>query len=149
MDAVRDTSNEPLRGYAALATDVERAIRDSIFHPVLLQRRETQRLFQELKVRFGQARDDLDAIGAFQAQKPLFGISHIQFIRNPRLASQSRGDVIVGDKDINPSIFVWLTSPALDVAHLRITKWDRVTPLINGAFERIKSLSLRAGEGRR
>lgn len=143
MDAVRDSSNKALRNYTALAAEVERAIRASIFDPALLQRRDSQRFFQELGSRFAQARDDLDAIGAFQALKSSLGTSHLEFVRNPRLASRSVEDVIAGDKDVNPDTFVRLSFPAPEVAFLRITKWDRVAPAIDRAFERIDSTGSR------
>lgn len=143
MDAVRDSSNAPFRNYTALAAEVERAIRASIFDPALLQRRDWQRFFQELGSRFSQARDDLDAVTAFEALKPLLGTSHFYFIRNPRLASRSVEDVIAGDKDVNPNTFVRLSFPAPEVAWLRITKWDRVALAIDRAFEQIDSTGSR------
>lgn len=143
MDAVRDSSNEPFRNYTALAAEVERAIRASIFDPALLQRRDSQRFFDELGSRFSQARDDLDAIAAFQALKPSLGTSHFDFIRNPRLASRSVEEVIAGDKDVNPDTFVKLGFPAPEVAHLVITRWDRVAHAIDRAFERIDSTGSR------
>jgi hypothetical protein len=143
MDAVRDSSNEPFRNYTALAAEVERAIRASIFDPALVQRRDWQRFFQELGSRFSQARDDLDAVAAFQALKPSLGTSHFDFIRNPRLASRSVEDVIAGDKDVNPDNFVRLNFPAPEVAWLRIAKWDRVAPAIDRAFEQINSTGAR------
>jgi ribosomal protein L29 len=143
MEAVRDSSNEPFRNYTALAAEVERAIRASIFDPALLQRRDWQRFFQELGSRFSQARDDLDAVAAFQALKPSLGVSHLEFIRNPRLASLSVEDVIAGDKSVNPDKFVVLSFPAPEVASLRITVWDRVAPAVDRAFERINSTGSR------
>ena len=80
-------------------------------HVVVARKRDVDWLPADAAVR-REARDDLDATGAFQAQKPSLGISHLEFIRNPRLASQSREDVIVGDKDVNPGTFVRLNSPA-------------------------------------
>lgn len=143
MDAVRDASNEPLRDYTALAAEVERAIRASVFDPALLQRRDWQRFFQDLRSRFSQARDDLDAVAAFQALSPSLGTSHFDFIRNPRLASRSVEDVMAGDKDVNPDAFVRLSVPAPEVAFLRVTKWDRGAPAIDRAFEQIDSKGLR------
>jgi len=143
MEAVRDNSTEALRDYPALGAELERAIRASIFNPVLLQRREFSQFFDEIGVRFARARDDLDAVGAFQALKPSLRTSHLEFIRNPRLASRTVEDVIAGDKDINPDTLVRLSFPVPEVAFLRITKWDRVAPAIDRAFERIDSAGSR------
>jgi Peptidase family S41 len=137
MEAVRDNSTEPLRDYAALGAELEGTIRGSIFNPALLQRREFQRFFEELTTRFARARDDLDAVGAFQALKPSLRTSHLELIRNPHLASRTLDDVVSGDKDINPDTLVRLSFPAPEVAFLRVTKWDRVGSAIDHAFERI------------
>jgi hypothetical protein len=143
LEAVRDASDGPLRDYPALAADLERAVRATLFDPAVFARREFQRFFADLHRRFASARDDLDAVAAFQALKPSLGISHVELIRNPQLAARSVDDVIAGDPSVNPSGFVRLTFPAPEVAHLRVTKWDRVAPAIDRAFERIDSAKAR------
>jgi hypothetical protein len=45
--------------------------------------------------------------------------------------------VIGGDKSIDPATFVRLSFPAPELAFLRITKWDRVVPAVDRAFEQI------------
>lgn len=143
MDAVRDSSNEALRNYPAVCAELGRAVRAGIFDPALLQRRDSQRFFEELGTRCGKARDDLDVIGAFQALKSSVGTSHFDFIRNPRVASLSVEDVIAGNKSVNPDKFVGLSFPVPEVAFLFITKWDRVASAVDRAFERIDSTGSR------
>jgi hypothetical protein len=143
IEAVRDSSDKPLRNYAALGAELERTIRARIFDPAILQRPNSQRFFDSFGARCGQAHDDLDVVAAFETLKPLLGTSHLGFIRNPHLASLSVEDVIAGDKNVDPDSFVRVGSLALDVAFLRIRKWDRVGPAIDRAFERIASTGAR------
>jgi tetratricopeptide (TPR) repeat protein len=143
FDAVRDSSEKALRDYTALGAELERAVRENIFDPALLQRRDARHFFEEISSRFAKARDDLDVIGSFQALKPLLGTSHLEFIRNPRLASRSADEVISGDEGVNPDTFVRSYFAAPEVAFLRVTKWDRVAPAIDRAFERINSAGAR------
>ncbi|HKE55163.1 MAG TPA: S41 family peptidase [Pyrinomonadaceae bacterium] len=137
MEFVRSDSTQPLRDYAAIAVRLEQAIRSTLFDPALVENRDFAKFFVELKQRFGAARDDLDAIAAFQALKGTLRISHLDLIRNPRLASRSLEEVIAGDKESNPDTFVRFGFPAPGVAVLRVTKWDRVDAAIDQAFERI------------
>ena len=137
LEAVPDSSAEPLRDYRALAADLERAIRSTLFDPALLPPREFQEFFGGLAARFARARDDLDAVAAFQALKPSLGISHFELIRNPRLAARSLDDVLAGDPNVNPDSLVQLAFPAPLVAVLRVSKWDRVGTAVDRAFGRI------------
>ena len=139
LDGKRDPGSGAIRDYTALATELEAAIRADFYDPSLLTSREFVRFFDELKKRFAGARDDLDAIVAFQALTLSLGVSHFDFIRNPRYAAHSLEDILSGDPSVDPATFVRLTFPAADVASLRITKWDRVGPHVDRAFERIAS----------
>lgn len=133
----RDPGSGALRDYVSLAVELEAAIRADFYNPSLLTSREFVRFFADLQKRFAGARDDLDAIVAFQALTLSLGVSHFDFIRNPRYASHSLEDILAGDTTVDPATFVRLTFPAADVASLRITKWDRVGPHVDRAFERI------------
>ena len=62
--------------------------------------------------RLARAPDDLDVVGAFQALKPGHPVSHLEFIRNPRLAARSLDHVIAGDSFVDLAGFVPLTFPA-------------------------------------
>jgi len=139
LDAVRDASEAPYRDYPALAGALSAAIRQNLFDPALLERPEWRRFFEELAARFGAARDDLDAIGAFQALRPELGTSHLEFIRNPGLASRSLEELVAGEQSANPEEYVRLSLPAPGIAFLRVTKWDRVNGFIDRAFEQIVS----------
>ena len=140
MEAVRDAATTPLRDYVALAGELEAAIRANVYDPGLLTRKEFVRFFADLKTGFASARDDLDVVVAFQALKHALGISHFDLIRAPRLARASLEDVLEGDPSVDPATFVRLTFPVDAVAHLRITKWDRVGPRVDAAFERIAAM---------
>ena len=140
LEAVRDTATTPIRDYAALALELEAAIRANLYDPALLTQREFVRFFADLKTRFASARDDLDVVVAFQALTQALGTSHFDLIRAPRLARASLDDVLEGDPSVDPSTFVRLTFPVDDIAHLRITKWDRVGPRVDAAFERMAAM---------
>ena len=140
LEGVRDQATTPIRDYVALATELDAAIRANVYDPGLLTRKEFVRFFADLKTRFASARDDLDVVVAFQALIQSLGISHFDLIRAPRLSKASLDDVVAGDPSVDPSTFVRLTFPLDDVAHLRITKWDRVGPRVDAAFERIASM---------
>jgi len=137
IDAVRDGSEEPYRDYRSIAAALEKAIRASLFDPRLLDRPEWKRFFEKLPVRFAAARDDLDAIAAFQGLRTDLATSHLEFIRNPRLAARSLEEVVAGEQGAHPEDNLRLTFPAPQVAFLRVTKWDRQTAPLNRAFERI------------
>lgn len=139
MDGRPDPDSAAIRDYAALAADLEAAIRADFYDPSQLAGRDFVRFFADLKKRFAGARDDLDAIVAFQALTLSLGVSHFDFIRNPRYAAHSVEDILAGDPSVDPATYVRLTFPAADVATLRITKWDRVGPPVDRAFERIAS----------
>ncbi len=143
LDAVRDASEAPYRDYPALAAALSAAIRQNLFDPALLGRPEWRRFFEELAARFGAARDDLDDIGAFQALRPELGTSHLEFIRNPGLASRSLEELVAGEQSANPEEYVRLSLPAPGIAFLRVTKWDRVNGFIDRAFEQIVSRKAR------
>lgn len=144
IDGVRDSDAGAIRDYAALAAELEAAIRTDLFDPSLLTRKEFVRFFADLKQRFATARDDLDAIATFHVLKESLGVSHFDLVRNPRYASYSLEDILAGNPKVDPATFVRLTFPATDVAHLRITKWDRVGPHVDRAFEQIASSKPRA-----
>lgn len=137
IDAVRLDGNAPLRDYSALAAELESTIRAKVFDPALPSRPEFRRFFEELTRRAAQSRDDLDMVAAFEALKPSLGVSHFGFIRNPRLAARSLDEVIAGDPGVDPERFVQLGFLAPFVAFLDVTRWDRVTPAIDRAFERM------------
>ena len=137
LDGTRDPASGAMRDYAALAADLEAAVRADLYDPSLLTRREFVRFFADLKKRFGSALDDLDVLVAFHALKASLGVSHFDFIRNPRYAGYSLETILAGDTSVDPATFVRLTFPAAEVAFLRITKWDRVGPHVDRAFERI------------
>ena len=139
VTAVPHSSPGPLRDYPALAVALVGAIRGTIFDPALLEREEYRRFFQELHARFARARDDLDAVASFQALKPSLGISHLEFIRNPRIAATPLDSIIAGASGADPSRFVRLSFPAPGVAFLRVTRWDRVHDAVGAAFVRIDS----------
>jgi hypothetical protein len=143
MRAVRDDGTAAYRDYAAVAEDLERAIREHIFNPAMLARREFQEFFTEIHARFGRATDDLDVIGSFQALKRSLGTSHFEFVRNPRMAARSLDEIVAGDQRVNPETFLRLGFPAPQVALLRITKWDRLDAVIDRAFERIETSNSR------
>ena len=143
LEGVRDAEQGPIRDYGALAADLEAAIRADLFDPSLLTRKEFVRFFADLKQRYAAARDDLDAILSFHALKESLGVSHFDLVRNPRYASYSLEDILAGDTRVDPATFVRLTFPATDVAHLRITKWDRVGPHVDRAFEQMASAKTR------
>ena len=137
LEGKRDDQTNAIRDYPALAGELETAIRAHLYDPALLTRREFVRFFADLKTRYSAARDDLDAIIAFHTLKESLGVSHFDFMRNPRYAAHSLDDILAGDPDVDPSTFVRLTIPAPQVAFLRITKWDRVGPHVDRAFERM------------
>ena len=143
IEATRDNSTNALRDYIVLAKEIEQAIQSNVFDAALLQRREFEKFFQELSGRFSKASDDLDVVATFQALKPSLKVSHFDFIRNPRLASRSLDDVISGDKNINPNTYVGLGLSIPQIAVLRVTKWDRVTPAIDRAFDQIAKANVR------
>lgn len=143
LEAVRETSSAPLRDYPLLAREWQASLRANIFDHALTDRREFQRFFSDINTRFGQARDDLDAMGAFQALKESLGVSHIDLSRNPQLASLPLEHILAAGSAGDPAGFVQLTFSASEVAHLRITRWDRGTPHIERAFERIVAAKAR------
>ena len=143
IEGRRDTEQGAIRDYVALAADIEAAIRADVFDPALLTRKEFVRFFADLKQRSAAARDDLDVILSFHALKESLGVTHFDLVRNPRYASFSVEDILAGDSRVDPATFVRLTFPATGVAHLRITKWDRVGPYVSRAFEQMASAQAR------
>ena len=144
LEGRRDDETAAIRDYAALGGELEQAIRAHLYDPSLLTRREFVRFFADLKTRFANARDDLDAIISFHALTASLNVSHFDFIRNPRYAAHSLDDILAGDPDVNPASLVRLTFPAPGVAFLRITRWDRVGPHVDRAFEQIASMQPQA-----
>gem|GEM_PF-395133 len=136
IDAVPDVSTTPLRDYPALAADLELAIRQTLFDPSLLERPAFVRFFSELGRRFARARDDLDAVASFQALAPSLSLSHLAFIRNPRLAAQSLEET-VAEQSASSEDPTRLSFPAPGIAFLRVTKWAGCAPAIDRAFQRI------------
>ena len=143
IEATRDNSTDALRAYKGLAAEIEQTIRANVFDPAVLQRREFEKFFSELSSQIAKAGDDLDVVAAFQALKPSLKISHFDFIRNPTLASRSLDQVVSGDKDVKPDSYVRLGLSIPQVAILRVTKWDRVSPAIDKAFEKIANANVR------
>lgn len=141
LDAVRDASGERYRDYPALAASLVTSIRESLFDPALLQRPEWQRFLEDLRSRFSGARDDLDVIGAFQALRPSLGTSHMELIRNPRLAARSLEEIVAGEAAAEDP--VRLSFPAPGIAFLRVRKWNRAAEAIDRAFEEISSKEAR------
>lgn len=139
MEFVRDESQTALRDYRKLGQEVENRIRGAIYDPKLLERADFVKFFEEFNRRLSTARDDLDAIGAFQASKQVLKISHIEFIRNPTLASKPIEEIINNGGAFaakNPDSLVKLSFPVPQVAFLRILKWERVAAAVDRAFER-------------
>jgi len=143
IEATRDNSTETVREYNGLAGTIEQTIRSNVFDPPILQRPEFKKFFSQLSSQIAKARDDLDVVAAFQALKPSLKVSHFDFIRNPTLASRSLDQVVSGDKDANPDSYVRLGLAIPQVAILRVTKWDRVSPAINRAFDQISKSNVR------
>lgn len=143
IDATRYSTDTPLRDYSRLAKVLEDTIRAIIFDPRVAAQPEFATFFSELRSRFSKARDDLDAVASFQALKPSLKTSHIDFIRNPRLAASSLDSIVAGDPKVDVDKFVTFGFPAPGIALLRVTKWDRVAPAIDRAFARIDSIKPR------
>jgi hypothetical protein len=137
LEGVRDSSDDPIRDYRLLAADMERTTGTTIFDPRLPSRPEFVRFFRELSTRLSRARDDLDVVGAVQALVPDLKTSHIGLIRNPELAARSLAEILAGRPETDPATTVRLSYFAPAVAHLRVTRWDRATPAVDRAFERI------------
>src|SRR4029077_5841389 len=111
---------------------LERAIRQTLFDPSLLERPAFVRFFSELQLRFGRARDDLEAVASFQALKPSLAISHLEFIRNPRLAALSLEEILAEQSTISEDP-ARLSFPAPGIAFLRVRKWAGCTAAIDQA----------------
>jgi carboxyl-terminal processing protease len=143
LDAVRDTTDSALRDYAGLARELEATIRATIFDSRLTARPQYQSFFKEIHARFAKAGDDLDAVASFQALKPSLGTSHLDFIRNPKLAVMPLDSVIAGNQSVAVEKFVTLSFPTPFVALLRVSKWDRIQNVLERAFARIDALQPR------
>jgi hypothetical protein len=138
LRAVRDSGAGPVRDYGALAAALERTITGAIFDPRLPGSAPYRKFFQELAARFNTAKDDLDAVAAFQRAKPMLATSHVEFIRNPRLAGMPREAIIAGNASAEPAKLVSLNYFTPSVAFLRVQRWDRRTgPSLERAFEQL------------
>ncbi len=139
IDAVPDHTDAPLRDYRALGAELRDTIASTVYDPQLAESRAWRGFFDELDRRLARARDDADAVLAFYALRPRLGSSHFEFIRNPRLAATPIDSIIAGDLSVDPQSLVRLTFPAPGIAYLRVDKWERVGPAVDGAFARIDS----------
>ncbi len=133
-------SDAPLRDYRAVAANARDTISALVFDAAIPNRPNVQEFFRRFAEAAGRAQDDLDMVVSFERLKPLIGISHFNFIRNPKIAATPIDSIIAGDRSIDPSRFVNLSlygNGAL--AALRVSRWDRVTPYLERAFQRIDS----------
>jgi hypothetical protein len=140
FDGVPDTSRAPIRDYAAIAARARDSIRALIFDPSIADRPNMVEFFGRLAAGAREARDDLDMTAAFAAAQPLIGITHFGFIRNPKIATTPIDSLIAGDASVDIARYVNFTLFGNgEVAYLRVSHWDRATPFIQRAFERMDS----------
>jgi hypothetical protein len=134
------TSSSAFRDYPAIAARTRDTIRGLIYDPAIGSRPNMVKFFSRLSNAAGRAGDDLDMMAGFLAAQPLIGISHFGFVRNPRIASTPLDSLVAGDKSLNPPDLFHLGFFGNGaVAYLRVQRWERMTPLVQRAFERIDS----------
>lgn len=140
LDGVPATTDAPLRDYRAVAANARRTVTDLVFDARIPGRPNVQEFFRRFDEAAARARDDLDIVGSYVALRPRLGISHFNFIRNPKIAATPIDSILAGDRSVDPSKLV---STRLygrgEVAFLRVSRWDRVTPWIDSAFMRLDS----------
>jgi hypothetical protein len=140
FDGIPDTSQAPIRDYPAIAARTRDSIRALIYDPSIADRPNMLEFFERLEAAAREARDDLDMTAAFAAAQPLIGITHFGFIRNPKIAATPIDSLVAGDPTTDVARFVnfglWGNG---EVAYLRVSHWDRATPFIQRAFERMDS----------
>jgi hypothetical protein len=137
MEAVPATSTPPVRNYTSLAADVRRAIADTIYDPSLPARPAFRTFLDAVTSAFGRARDDLDAIVAFEAARSRLGMTHLRMVRNPPMAATSIDAMLAGRPNVNPDSLVQFNLPAPGIAWLKVSAWDRVTAPVDRAFARM------------
>jgi carboxyl-terminal processing protease len=144
LDGAPWTSEAPLRNYPAIAQRTRDSIQGLIYDPSIGTRPNMVRFFARFAESAERALDDLDLIAGFVAAQPLIGISHFGFVRNPRIATTPLDSLVAGDRAANTASLVnfslWGDG---SVAYLRVRRWDRATPFIRRAFERMDSAGTR------
>lgn len=138
MDAVAASGSAPIRDYRALAARVRRTVTDHIYDPELPRRADWRNFLDELDRRLGRARDDADAMVAFFGIRARLRTSHFELIRAPEIAATPL-DSLMSMQTGDPATLVMLTFPAPGVAMLRVRRWDKVSPAVTHAFQRIDS----------
>lgn len=140
VDGIPWVSRGPVRNYPAIAASTRDTIQTLIYDPAIAARPNMRQFFDELYAASERATDDLDMMAAFLAAQPLIGISHFGFVRNPRIASTPLDSLVAGDKSVDVARLVnfslWGNGA---VGYLRVRAWDRATPFVQRAFERMDS----------
>lgn len=140
IDGTPAMNDAPLRDYRAVTANAQRAITDLVYDPAIPRRPNFEEFFRQFDEAGARAHDDLDLVGSFIALKPLLGISHFEFIRNPKIAVTPLDSLLAGDPSVDPSKLVtWQTYGQGAVGYLYVRRWDRVTPYVERAFERMDS----------
>ena len=140
VDGAPDSSRAPIRNYRTIAARTRDSIARLVFDPSIPDRPNMQEFFRRFETAVNDAHDDLDMAAAFAAARPLIGITHFGFIRNPKIAATPIDSLIAGDgnADIARLVNFGLCGNG-EVAYLRVSHWDRATPYIQRAFERMDS----------
>ena len=141
IDGLPVTSDSPVRNYRAIAASTRDSISALIFDPRIPARPNILEFFRRFDAAAARATDDLDIVAAFISLEPLLGISHFAFIRNPQIAATPLDLLIAGDRSVNPGQWVnasFYGNGAL--CYLRVSRWDRATPFIHRAFQRMDSV---------
>jgi hypothetical protein len=134
------TSTSAFRNYPAIAARTRDSISGLIYDPSIAGHPNMKQFFTRLDKAASRAADDLDMMAGFMAAQPLIGISHFGFVRNPRIAATPLDSLVAGDNSVDPARWFNLSFFGNgSVAYLRVQRWDRMTPLIQRAFERIDS----------
>jgi len=141
VDALPVTSDSPVRNYPAIAASTRDSITALIFDPRIPSRPNIQEFFRRFDAAAARATDDLDIVVAFVSLEPLLGISHFNFIRNPQIAATPLDSLVAGDRSVNPG--QWVNASFYGdgaLCYLRVSRWDRATPFIHRAFQRMDSV---------
>jgi hypothetical protein len=140
LDGIPRTTSTPLRDYAAIAAQTRDTIRALIYDASIATQPNVREFFERFATAAERATDDLDLVVAFRSEQTRIGISHFAFVRNPRIAGTPLDSIVAGDKSANTARLVnfslWGDGA---VAYLRVSNWDRATPYIQRAFERMDS----------
>jgi carboxyl-terminal processing protease len=140
MEGVPWSSTAPLRNYPGIAARTRDSIQALVYDPAIADAPNMSRFLDRFSAASSRAMDDLDMMAAFASAQPLIGISHFGFVRNPRVADTPLDSLVAGDRTVDVSKLVNLTLYGGGaVAYLRVQSWDRATPYIQRAFERIDS----------